>query len=143
MGAPAPDGKVAVVAGGATGLGAATAVRLGAQGWRVVVGDLRKTDAAGTSEKIAAAGGVALAVAFDLADPVSVAGLFEQATRRFGGVDALFDAGADMRTLRQFGGPPGATVPAVRGEHHRDAEEPVPVGAAPLRTGPVSESIRR
>jgi NAD(P)-dependent dehydrogenase (short-subunit alcohol dehydrogenase family) len=100
MGAPGLDGKVAVVAGGATGLGAATAVRLGAQGWRVVVGDLRDTDAAGTSEKIAAAGGVAIAVAFDLADPVSAAHLFETATCRFGGVDALFNVGADMRTLR-------------------------------------------
>ncbi|NUP30064.1 MAG: SDR family oxidoreductase [Nocardia sp.] len=100
MGSSGFDGRVAVVAGGATGLGAATAVRLGAQGYRVVVGDLRESAAAGTAETIAAAGGEALAVAFDLADPASIAELFAAAGRRFGGVDALFNVGADMRTLR-------------------------------------------
>ncbi|MGW5381614.1 SDR family NAD(P)-dependent oxidoreductase [Nocardia sp. NPDC003963] len=100
MGSSGLDGKVAVVAGGATGLGAATAVRLGAEGYRVVVGDLRESDAAVTADTITAAGGDAAAVAFDLADPESIAELFAATTRRFGGVDALFNVGADMRTLR-------------------------------------------
>lgn len=100
MGSAGLGGKVAIVAGGATGLGAATAVRLGAQGYRVVVGDLRESDAAGTAEVITTGGGDAVPVAFDLADPASIAELFATATRRFGGVDALFNVGADMRTLR-------------------------------------------
>ncbi|WP_328394787.1 SDR family NAD(P)-dependent oxidoreductase [Nocardia sp. NBC_00416] len=100
MNSSGPGGRVAVVAGGATGLGAATALRLGAQGYRVVVGDLRESEAAATVETITAAGGTAVAAGFDLADPESVGALFRSATDRFGGVDALFNVGADMRTLR-------------------------------------------
>ena len=40
MGLRGLAGKVAIVAGGATGLGAATAARLGEEGCRVVIGDV-------------------------------------------------------------------------------------------------------
>jgi NAD(P)-dependent dehydrogenase (short-subunit alcohol dehydrogenase family) len=94
------DGRVAVVAGGATGIGAATAARLGTEGVQVVVGDLNADGAARTAEHIVAGGGSATAVTFDLANPGSVAGLFGTAAEIYGGVDALFTVGADMAALR-------------------------------------------
>ena len=92
--------KVAVVVGGASGIGAATAARLGGEGCRVVVGDIAKDAARLTAERIAAAGGTAIHVAFDLADPDSVADLIHTAATTYDGVDLLFNVGADMGAIR-------------------------------------------
>lgn len=92
--------KVVVVAGGATGIGAATAIRLGDEGAAVIVGDVDSDGAQRTAEEIAARGGTAAAVGFDLADPTSVARLFEAAAVAHGGTDALFNVGADMGAIR-------------------------------------------
>ena len=67
--------------GGATGLGAATATRLGAEGCGVVIGDVAEAAAEQTAAGIVAAGGTATAVAFDLADPESVGDLMRAAER--------------------------------------------------------------
>ena len=93
-------GKVVVVVGGATGLGAATAARLATEGSLVVVGDIADDAAQRTAKDIVAAGGTAMAVGFDLADPDSVEGLIRSGETAFGGVDAVFNVGADMSTLR-------------------------------------------
>ena len=92
--------KVAVVVGGATGIGAATAARLGGEGCRVVIGDIAEDAARQTAERIAAAGGTATHVAFDLADPGSVADLIDAAATTYDGVDLLFNVGADMSAIR-------------------------------------------
>ena len=93
-------GKVAVVAGGATGIGAATAARLAAEGCLVVVGDVAADAAHHTAEDIGAGGGTAIGVGFDLADPDSVATLLETAASAYGGIDAVFAVGADMGAIR-------------------------------------------
>ena len=93
-------GKVAVIAGGATGIGAATAARLGAEGALVVVGDISGAGAEATAQAILATGGSATAVSFDLADPASVRALIDSAVDEFGGVDLLFNVGSDMSMLR-------------------------------------------
>jgi NAD(P)-dependent dehydrogenase (short-subunit alcohol dehydrogenase family) len=92
--------RVAVVVGGATGIGAATATRLGAEGCRVVVGDVAVGAASQTVQRIVEAGGTATHVGFDLADPASVSGLITTAATTYGGVDLLFNVGADMSTIR-------------------------------------------
>jgi NAD(P)-dependent dehydrogenase (short-subunit alcohol dehydrogenase family) len=92
--------KVVVVVGGATGLGAATAARLATEGSSVVVGDIAEVAARQTADNIVAAGGTATAVAFDLADPDSVGELMRAAESTYGGIDGLFNVGADMSTLR-------------------------------------------
>ena len=92
--------KVAVVVGGATGIGAATAVRLGQEGCRVVVGDIAAGAAQQTAGRIVAAGGTAAHVAFDLSQPKSVADLVHSATATYHGVDLLFNVGADMSAIR-------------------------------------------
>ncbi len=99
MGLRGLAGKVVVVAGGATGIGAATSKRLAGEGCKVVVGDLAVDGARRTADEIAGAGGIATAVAFDLAEPESVAALFETAATTYGGVDASFNVGADMGAL--------------------------------------------
>jgi NAD(P)-dependent dehydrogenase (short-subunit alcohol dehydrogenase family) len=100
MGLTGLTGKVAVVAGGATGIGAATAARLAAEGCLVVVGDLAVAAAQRTADNIVAAGGTATAVEFDLADPDSVVALLDTAATTYGGIDAVFAVGADMGALR-------------------------------------------
>ncbi len=100
MGLQGLTDKVAVVVGGATGIGAATAARLGGEGCRVVIGDIAEDAARQTAERIAAAGGTATHVAFDLADPGSVADLIDAAATTYDGVDLLFNVGADMSAIR-------------------------------------------
>jgi NAD(P)-dependent dehydrogenase (short-subunit alcohol dehydrogenase family) len=100
MGLTGLSGKVAVVAGGATGIGAATAARLAAEGCLVVVGDVAVDAAQRTADNIVAAGGTATAVEFDLADPNTVVALLDTAATTYGGIDAVFAVGADMGALR-------------------------------------------
>ncbi|PRH79926.1 beta-ketoacyl-ACP reductase [Streptomyces solincola] len=70
--------RVAVVTGGARGIGAATAIRLAAEGRAVAVLDLDEAACKDTVEKITAAGGRALAVGCDVSD----AGQVEAAVAR-------------------------------------------------------------
>ncbi|MGK5558612.1 3-oxoacyl-ACP reductase FabG [Actinomadura kijaniata] len=60
--------RVAVVTGGARGIGAATAARLARDGFAVAVCDLDEAACAATVERVAADGGRALAVGVDVAD---------------------------------------------------------------------------
>jgi 3-oxoacyl-[acyl-carrier protein] reductase len=64
--------RVAVVTGGARGIGAATAVRLAAEGRAVAVVDLDEATCKDTVEKITAAGGRAIAVGADVSDEEQV-----------------------------------------------------------------------
>ncbi|UGY94822.1 3-oxoacyl-ACP reductase FabG [Streptomyces gobiensis] len=64
--------RVAIVTGGARGIGAATAVRLAEEGRAVAVLDLDETACKDTVEKITAAGGTALAVGCDVSDAEQV-----------------------------------------------------------------------
>lgn len=76
--------KVAVVTGGASGIGAATARRLSAEGAAVVVAD-RDGERAGALA--ASLGGPALGLAVDVASEEQVDALIERAVERFGRVD--------------------------------------------------------
>jgi 3-oxoacyl-[acyl-carrier protein] reductase len=66
------SGRVAIVTGGARGIGAATALRLAADGFAVAVIDLKESDAQDTVAAIEASGGRALAVGADVGDPQQV-----------------------------------------------------------------------
>ncbi len=68
------EGKVALVTGGARGIGAAIAAKLAALGHPVVVADVLEEREA-TAEAIRAAGGEARAIALDVADEAAVAAL--------------------------------------------------------------------
>jgi len=77
-------GKVAVVTGGAGGLGAATAQRLSRDGCRVVVVDI---DGDGARRVAAALPGESIAVAADVSTEEGVERYLGEATRSFGRID--------------------------------------------------------
>jgi NAD(P)-dependent dehydrogenase (short-subunit alcohol dehydrogenase family) len=91
------EGKVTVIAGGATGIGAETARRLASEGAQVVVGDVNLAGAQATVAGIRQDGGEAVVAHFDLADEASVAALVETAMNEYGGLDGLVNVGADTR----------------------------------------------
>jgi NAD(P)-dependent dehydrogenase (short-subunit alcohol dehydrogenase family) len=90
------QGKVAVVAGGGSGIGAAAATRLAEEGAAVVVGDIVGPNARAVADQIRAGGGRAIAHEFDITDDASVAGLVAAAVAEFGGLDAFHANAADL-----------------------------------------------
>lgn len=83
------ENKVAVVTGGANGIGRATALRFAREGARVVVADVEYGNALQVQREIRSAGGQALAVAADVAKRASVEELFSRTETEFGRVDIL------------------------------------------------------
>ncbi len=80
------EGRVAVVTGGASGIGLATVRRFAAEGAKVVIGDV--DPAAG---KVAADEVGGLFVATDVTDQAAVENLFRQAFDTYGSVDIAFN----------------------------------------------------
>jgi NAD(P)-dependent dehydrogenase (short-subunit alcohol dehydrogenase family) len=80
------DGRTAVITGGASGIGLATARLLAAEGMRLVLADIEQAPL-----EQAAAELDALAVVCDVGDLASVRHLANQAYERFGAVDLLFN----------------------------------------------------
>jgi NAD(P)-dependent dehydrogenase (short-subunit alcohol dehydrogenase family) len=95
------EGKTAVVTGGSTGIGLASAVRLAAEGAHVFITGRRKAALDEAVETIGAAN--ATAVAGDVADPADLDRLYEAVRARGRGLDVLFaNAGtASFATLEQ------------------------------------------
>ena len=90
-------GKRFVVAGAATGIGAATAKRLAEEGAHVVVGDINTAGMEKTVAEITGAGGVAKGFVFDFVDEPSCRALIEDCVQNYGGIDGLANVGADTR----------------------------------------------
>lgn len=91
------EGRVVLVTGAASGLGAATCRVLASAGMRVVVADLREEQSRTVSEAIEADGGEALGIALDVRDAASAEAAVAAAVGRFGSLDALVNnAGTDV-----------------------------------------------
>ena len=84
-------GKVAVVTGAGSGIGRAAAVLFAREGASVALVDIAAQAVKETAGLIAEAGGSALAVGADIADPAQVDGAFAQVTSEFGRVDVLYN----------------------------------------------------
>jgi len=83
------DGKVAIVTGAGAGIGRATALRLAAEGARVVVAEIQSEQGKASAEAIEAAGAEALFVATDVTQAADVVRLVEATLERFGRIDVL------------------------------------------------------
>jgi 2-hydroxycyclohexanecarboxyl-CoA dehydrogenase len=83
------NGRVALVTGGARGIGKAIAEGLAADGLTVVVADLRADEAEGTAAAIRDAGGKAAAIGVDVSDSASVIDGVRAIREQFGQVDVL------------------------------------------------------
>jgi NAD(P)-dependent dehydrogenase (short-subunit alcohol dehydrogenase family) len=77
-------GKIALVTGGASGIGEAVATQLAAEGASVVVADVQGDAANAVAEKIAKAGGAATAVAGDVGKPGDVRATVDAAVSTYG-----------------------------------------------------------
>jgi NAD(P)-dependent dehydrogenase (short-subunit alcohol dehydrogenase family) len=77
------DGKVAIVTGGAQGIGRAIAAGLASEGARIVIADLRGAEEAAAAYD----GGIGLAV--DVADEDAVRRMVDQTLERCGAIDVL------------------------------------------------------
>lgn len=87
--------KVAIITGAAQSIGKAVALRFAAEGAKVVVNHLAHPElAAEVVELITAQGGVAIAIAADVADEAAVERMVRQTADRFGGVDILVNNAA-------------------------------------------------
>ena len=80
------EGRVALVTGGGSGIGRATALVLGARGASVVVADVDEASARDTAEQIGA-GARTSAMHADVTDPASVERMVRSAVDRFGALD--------------------------------------------------------
>jgi rhamnulose-1-phosphate aldolase/alcohol dehydrogenase len=84
-------GRIAVVTGGASGIGRATARLLAQLGAHVVVADLNEQGAREVADQLVARHGLrrALAIAVDVTNEVSVEGMLAETVRAYGGLDIL------------------------------------------------------
>lgn len=100
------EGKVALITGGASGLGQATALLFASEGARVVVADLNDENAAQTVEKIAEAGGEATGVSGDVSVNEDAEKMVGHAVESYGRLDVVVNsAGVNSRNAA----PPGAS----------------------------------
>jgi 2-hydroxycyclohexanecarboxyl-CoA dehydrogenase len=96
-----PPVRVALVTGGARGIGAAIARGLAADGMPTVIADIRTEQATDNARRILDAGGQALAVEMDVRSPESVAEGVQIATQEFGEIDVLVNV-AGWDELKPF-----------------------------------------
>jgi len=83
------EGRRAVVTGGGSGIGRATALRLGRQGAAVAVVDLHADTARAVAAELTDAGATALGLAVDVRDEEAVRAGVDEAAKAFGGLDTL------------------------------------------------------
>jgi NAD(P)-dependent dehydrogenase (short-subunit alcohol dehydrogenase family) len=91
-------GKSAIVTGGGSGIGKATALLLASAGAHVTVADIRRVSADETIAEIEAQGGSATAAELDVADENAIELLFADSMKRHGRIDILVNnAGLAIR----------------------------------------------
>ena len=101
------DGKVALVTGGGSGIGRATAVAMAREGARVAVSDLSKEGIEGTVALINGIGGQSIAIQGDVAEDADVANMVARTVSAFGRLDCAFNnAGISGRAV----GPAGQRI---------------------------------
>ncbi len=86
------DGKVALITGGGSGIGRATAAAFAQEGARVAVADANRQGAEETAHAIEAAGGQALALEADVTVPDAVEAMTQAVVDAYGQLDCALNA---------------------------------------------------
>ncbi len=89
--------KVAIVTGAGSGIGAASALALAAEGAKAIFADINADNAERQAAAARTAGYEASAVAADIGDESSIRRMFEFAIERYGALDVLHNNAADTR----------------------------------------------
>ena len=84
-------GKIALVTGGSSGIGRATALAFAAQGASVVVASRREEESAQTVRQVIAAGGQAIFVQTDVTQAGQIQALVARTVAEYGGLDYAFN----------------------------------------------------
>ncbi|GGF27504.1 3-ketoacyl-ACP reductase [Halobacillus andaensis] len=84
------EGKVALVTGGGSGIGKASAVQLAKEGANVALADINERDAQETKEEIEANGGEAFIIETDVSKEEEIEQCYKQLIDRFGRLDVIF-----------------------------------------------------
>jgi NAD(P)-dependent dehydrogenase (short-subunit alcohol dehydrogenase family) len=85
------DQKVAIVTGGSSGIGRATAVALAKEGVRIIVGDRRANEGEEIVQIVKEAGGDGICVKTDVANEDDVKALVEKTVKVYGRLDYAFN----------------------------------------------------
>jgi len=97
---PELTGQVAVVTGGAKGIGKGIVMRLAREGMRVVVADIDEKSLASTEHLLRTLGVDLMTFPGDLSKADVIQRLFEQTRAEYGGVDLLVNNAADLERRR-------------------------------------------
>lgn len=92
--------KVAIITGGAKGIGRATAIRMAREGARVMLGDIDAENGNSTAEAIKSDGGSADFVQADVSCSEDVSRLVDATRKRFGPIDILHSNAAYLADFK-------------------------------------------
>lgn len=92
--------RVAVVTGGAKGIGLGIALRLAREGMRIVIGDIDAETLSSTAASLERLNIAFLAVVGDLSQPKTIRHLFAETRQTYGGIDLLVNNAANLDRFR-------------------------------------------
>jgi 3-oxoacyl-[acyl-carrier protein] reductase len=99
---PELHGQVAVVTGGAKGIGLGITIRLVREGMRVVIADMDRESLANTLDSLLALGGTVIGFPGNLRNPEFIKHIFDRVIKEFDAVDLLINNAADVERRRLF-----------------------------------------